>query len=75
MKTEYGKKVYYYQAIIWNSLPIVIQESKSFKEFDHNMSNLLIRCRTDMNVYSNEDRILNRYTIRNIYDEDVTLLL
>jgi len=60
MKTEFGKRVYYYQAIkMWNCLPINIQESSSFKEFDCNMSNLTIRCRNDSNVYPSEDRIIN----------------
>jgi len=67
MKTENGKKVYYYQAIkMWNSLPIKCQESLSFKEFDASVSNLLVKCRSSNNEYHNEDRIINRYSIRDI---------
>jgi len=74
MKTEFGKKVYYYHAIkMWNSLPLNIQELRSSIEFDYNMSNLIVRCRNDSNIYPSEDRIINKHSIRSINDSNLTL--
>jgi len=70
IKTEYRKNVYYNRAIkLWNSLPIKCQESSSVKEFDFSLSNLIVKSRSSNNEYHNEDRIINRFFIRDFFSE------
>jgi len=74
IRTECSKKVYYYQAIkMRNSCPVSCQDSASFKEFDNNISNLIVKCRQITNIYPNEERFINRFSIRDVIDDQQTL--
>jgi hypothetical protein len=61
MNTEYGKSAPYYQTIkIWNSLPFEIQTCESSTLFEEKLKELLLRCRKNVFLSSQEKRIINR---------------
>jgi hypothetical protein len=60
MQTEFGKTSYYYQAIkVWNCLPYDLKVCSSVSVFENKIRDILIRCRNDDFVCTEEKRIIN----------------
>jgi hypothetical protein len=58
--TEFGKNSFFYQTIkIWNCLPIEVKYCSSEKAFALKIRDILVRCRSEMFVNSEEARIIN----------------
>jgi len=67
MRTELGKASNFYQTIkMWNLLSKYINSATSMQEFDTKLRELLIKCRENQFMYT-ENRIINMFVVRDIF--------
>lgn len=60
MNTEFGKNAPFYQTIkVWNCLPFEIKNCQTYDLFEQRVRELLLRCRKNHFVHSEESRIIN----------------
>jgi hypothetical protein len=60
MQSEFGKNSYYYQTIkMWNCLPYDMKICSFVSVFENKIRDLLVRCRNENYVCSEEKRIIN----------------